>query len=482
MTELFAGYCPMFRKGSCTRVKTFILASALLVFPGALLAQRGAGGGRTGGGTAGGGGLSSTGRASGVDEKDDLKDFHATLAVQGTSQQIVEYAAMVKSTEVASMEVKALLEQLNKQSNASEIASRGAAIERAVEKARMENKKFLDGFSEQQKFGLKEIIKGLAKADADLAQQAQALNSEVANTKAAGQPIANSARSLERALTSFRSQQIGLGEEMSIGAGSDGQDSAFSLSPVKNPVSFGSKQIVVTTSGTILKGAAEGAQSTFTLKLTADLSDLQQDITGVLHAQLDKAERCGERIEIRRAALTPLQSVSLVMVELHFERWSCRGGGQPAEMAEGNGTIEVKLTPSVVDGTLRLTPEIARVDATGLIGELLRSGSPGEALRDEIMDSLLFAIHQGADFNTTLPAAARGNTTLHGAQFQGSGSRLLVLLESEIRLSNEQAASMIEELKTNKLRTDELRAGEAKTGELKGRTSAPAPVQATTPR
>jgi hypothetical protein len=57
-----------------------------------------------------------------------------------------------------------------------------------------------------------------------------------------------------------------------------------------------------------------------------------------------------------------------------------------------------------------------------------------------------------------------------------------VLLESEIRLSNEQAASMIEELKTDKLRTDELRAGEPKTSELKGRTPAPAPVQATTPR
>ncbi len=460
-------------------LSVIIFAIAVLSSSCAVLAQV-ADGGQAGDSPTGG--VMSGGKATGVAEKDDLKDFHLVLTVQATGHQIVEYALMMKSTEAATVELKALLEQLSKQNSASEIASRGAAIEQAVEKSRMENKRFLDGLSEQQKFGLKEIIKRLARADADLAQQAKVLNSEVANTKLAGQPIANSAQSLERALTSFKSQQIGLGDEMSIGAGNNGQDSAFSLRPVRNSVSFGSKQIVITSSGTILKGAADGSESIFTLKLSADLSDLQQDITGVLRARLDKAERCGERIEIRRAALTPLRSTSLVIVELHFERWSCRGGGQPAEMAEGNGTIEVKLTPSVIDGTLRLAPEIARVDATGLIGQLLRSGSPGETLRDEIMEALLFAIRQGVDFNTMLPAAARGNATLHGAQFQGAGSRLLVLLDGEIRLSNGQAASLIEELKTDGLKTDELKTGEPKTSELKGRTSAPAPVQATTPR
>jgi hypothetical protein len=406
--------------------------------------------------------------------KDDLKDFHLTLAVQATSQQIVEYAVMMKSTEDASAELKALLEHLSKENNASELASRGAAVEQAIERARAENRKFLDGFSEQQKSGLKEIIKRLTKADADLAQQAKALNLEAGNTKAAGQPIVNAAQSLQHALTSFKSQQIGLGEEMSIGAGKNGQDSAFNLPPVKNSVSFGSQTIVVTTSGMILKGPAEGSQNTFTVKLTADLSDLQQSIAEVLHAQLDKAERCGERIEIRTATLTPLGPASLVVVQLHFERWSCRGGGQANEMAEGIGTIEVKLTPSVgADGALRLTPEIARVDAEGLIGQLLRAGSPGETLRDEIMESLLSAIRHGGDFNTTLPAAARGNATLHGAQFQGTGSgKLLVLLEGEIRLSNEQAASFI----------DELKADELKTSELKGRSSTPETVRATVPR
>src|ERR1700691_1916972 len=131
-----------------------IFGATLLACPCAVLAQRGAGGGRTGGGTAGGGGLSSVGKPSGVDEKDDLKDFHEAMAVQASSQQIVEYAAMMKGTEAASAELKSFLEQPSKENIASELSSRGANLQQAIERARTENNKFVEGFSEQQKSGL----------------------------------------------------------------------------------------------------------------------------------------------------------------------------------------------------------------------------------------------------------------------------------------------------------------------------------------
>jgi hypothetical protein len=155
-------------------------------------------------------------------------------------------------------------------------------------------------------------------------------------------------------------------------------------------------------------------------------------------------------------------------VQLHFERWACLGR-DVNEMVEGNGTIEVKLTPSVGgDGALRLTPEIGRVDAQGLIGELLRSGSLGETLRGKIMESLLATVRQGGDFSATLPPSVRGGATLHRAQFQGTGSgKLLVVLDGEIRMSSEQATSLT---------------GALKAGESKRRTSAPETVQATVPR
>ena len=456
---------------------TIVLAAALLAHPCGVLAQRGGGGGHVGGGTAGGGGLSSVGKATGVDDKDDLKDFHAVMAVQATSEQVAGYAAMMKSTEVASAELKTFLLQLAKENGAAELAGRTATVEQAIEKARTENKKFLDGFSESQKSGLKEISKRLIKADSDLAQQAKVLDLEAGNSKIIGQPITASVQTLDRALTSFQTQQIGLGEEMSIGNGKSGADSAFNLAQVKRSITVASQPIAITTSEVISNSVASGGQNTFKLQFTADLSDLQQNITDVLHSELDKSDRCGERIAVQGATLTPSEPASVVLVQLHFERWTCMGR-EANEMVEGNGTFAVKLTLSVGDdGAVRLTPEIARVDAQGLIGDLLRSGSPGEMLRDKISESIFSAIRQGSDFNATLPPAARSNATIHDARFQGSSSgKLWVVLGGEIRVSNEQVT-----LLTSELKAGELNAGELKAPELK-RRPAQETVQETVPR
>ena len=85
------------------------------------------------------------------------------MAAQATGSQIVAYAAMIKSTEAANAELKAFLEQLGKSGGAFELASRSATLDQAIETARTENKKFLDGFSDTQKSGLKEITKRLTK-------------------------------------------------------------------------------------------------------------------------------------------------------------------------------------------------------------------------------------------------------------------------------------------------------------------------------
>lgn len=443
----------MFRESSCiSGVRTLVLGAALLACPCEMLAQHGAGRGMGGDTGVNGGAMGSGGRATGISLKDDLKDFHAVLAAQATSQQIIEYTAMLKTTAGASAELQGFLELLGKQNNGSELASHGSTLDQAIENARTANKKFLGGFSEQQKSTLKEITKRLIKSDTDLAQQARALGQEVGDGKGIGQPLANSAQGLEHALTIFRNQQLDLGEEMSIGAANNGPDYAYDLSPVKSSVNFANQLIKLSTSGVVSQGVAEGGQNTFKLELTADLSDLQQNITEVLRAQLDKANRCGERIAVLSATLSARAPASLVIAQLHFERWACGtvfGRETMSEIAEGNGTVEVKLTPSVgEEGTLRLAPEIGRVDAGGFVGELLRSGSLGEALRDTIAGSLLSAVRQAGDFKATLPAAAQGYATLHYAQFQGTGSgKLLVALDGEIRVPNEKATLLTSELK-----------------------------------
>ncbi|MGC2371780.1 MAG: hypothetical protein WA474_22115, partial [Candidatus Sulfotelmatobacter sp.] len=105
-------------------LKTLVLATAILAYPCTSFAQHGGGGGHIGGSAAGGGGLSSGNRASGVENKDDLRDFHETMAVQASNEQKAAYTAMVKSTAAAGAQLQGFVALLDKQNNASEIAQR----------------------------------------------------------------------------------------------------------------------------------------------------------------------------------------------------------------------------------------------------------------------------------------------------------------------------------------------------------------------
>ncbi len=434
-----------------TGLKRAILAAALL-FPCAMLAQRGGGGGgHVGGSAAGGGAMGSAGRATGVDAKDDLRGFHEALAVQASREQILAFAAMLKSTAAASSELQAFVEQLKKPDTAPEVARHDKALGDALETTRTLNKKFVEGFSEPQKSGLKEVTKKLTKADSELAQQARMLD-QAFEAKAAGPQLVSSAQGLERALASFQHEQIDLGGEMSIDSSNNAQDSTFNLPSVKNSVNVANQPVAITTSGVVSKGRIVAGQNTFAVEVVADIEDLQDDITGVLRSRVNRANRCGEQIAIQTAALTPQGPSGVVAALVHYERWTCTptlGRESLNEIVEGNGTIEVKLSPAVSqDGTLRLLAQIGRVEAEGLIGDLLRSGPVGEDLRDKIAESVLAVISQGADFRAALPAGARGYATLRRAQFQGTGSgKLAVLLNGDIRVPNENLAALTSELK-----------------------------------
>jgi hypothetical protein len=459
--ELFGwvGKTVMLRRGSSSTIERIVLAAALLACPCAMFAQHGGGGGRIGGSAAGGGGLSSGNHASGVDAKDDLRDFHQIMAVQASNEQKIAYAAMVKSTATAGAELQRFVELLSKGQNPPEVARRDKSFEEAIETARTLNKRFLEGFSEPQKSGLKEITKRLGKADSELAQQAKVLDQEV-DANAAAPQMAGSAQNLERSLTTFQRGQADLGEEMSIAPSGKGQDSAFNLPPVKNKVKFADQAITVITSGVVSNSVAEGGGNTFAVQLTADMSDLQQTIADVLRARLDQADRCGERIAVETAALTPRGSVAVVTTQLHYERWTCNtmfGRENMNEIVEGNGTIEVKMTPTVAeDGTLRLVAQLGRVEAEGLVGELLHSSTLGETLRDKISDSVLSALRQGGDFKAALPAGARSYATLRRVQFQETGlGHLITVLDGEIRVSNENLLAVTSELRERSLQSPE---------------------------
>jgi len=426
-----------------------ILATALLASPLAATAQRHGGGGSN---IAGSGSLSGYSRPTGVAEADSLRDFHQVLALQGTSQQVAEFQRLIKITEAAQSALQSFQQPLHEEKGTAESSRRGA-LDQALENARSETRKFQESFSPAQKSGLKDLAKRLAKADSDLDLQQKRLDHSLdqsVDANAASPELAALSEALEKALTDFYNQQLAIGREMSITL-SSGQDLAFTLPRVKSTVSIGHRTVPVAISGAVSQIAAQGGQRTFKLELVADLSDLQQNISEILRAQLDTAQTCGQRVAIRQASLTPATPASTLKIWLHFERWMCTrtlGQATSNELAEGDGTVEIKLTAAVENpNTLKLTAAFGHIDATGMLAEALRSGSLGEELRDQVAQSVQSAARAASDFKVTLPPAVQNSAVIQSAKFQDVGAGdLTMVLDGRIEISSEQAEQLASQL------------------------------------
>ncbi len=190
------------------------------------------------------------------------------------------------------------------------------------------------------------------------------------------------------------------------------------------------------------------------LELTTDLSDLQQNLTALFAAELDKDDRCADRIQIQDATLTPIEPASLVVVQLHYERWVCAklfGKQQVQKLIGGNAVIRVRLTPSVGENhsELRLTPELGPIQADGSLGELLRAGNLGEIIRDKIQDTILSALQKGLDCNAILPPVLQGTVTIQDARFRDAGSgRLIVTLDAQAQITDDQLQDLEKQLRS----------------------------------
>jgi len=433
----------MLRSGISFSTITALILGCALAHPVVAAAQRHGGGSSIGGGI--NGSVSGSNRPTGIDEKDSLRDFHQVLAVQATSQQITEFQALVKTTQAAQSELQALVQQLHNQNAAADPAHRDT-LTAALDDARNRTKQFQEGFSEAQKSGLKDTAKRLAKADFDLEQEEKKLGQSF-DLKASAPDLIVHAESLDKALTDFSNQQLALGREMSITLAS-AQDVVFTLPQVKSVVSIGHQPVPVSASGLLSQIAAQGGQRTFQLVLIADLSQMQQNITDLMRAQLETSATCGERLAIRQATLTPAAPAGLLTLWLHYERWICTGQRTATELAEGDGQVEFKLTTALdPPNTLKMTAAFGRIDASGMFGEALRSGSLGDNLRDHVAQSVLSAARAASDFKTALPPAIQNSANLQTAKFQALGvGGLSVVLAGRITLTNEQTAQLASQL------------------------------------
>jgi len=231
------------------------------------------------------------------------------------------------------------------------------------------------------------------------------------------------------------------------------QNVTFKVPPVKIPLKIKEQSVTITAFAVVSVRSKDAETSFFKLELSADLGELQQNMTALLGSQLDKEDACGERISIEHAELAPVEPASVAVVQLHYERWACAkvlGKEKSKRLVGGNATIEVKLTPAIEQNNteLRLVPEVGKIDADGSLGELLRSGSLGDILRDKIRTSILSAMQKGMDLSATLPPAMQRHATIQSAAFKDGGSgRLVAVLAGEGQITREEVQALSRQIK-----------------------------------
>jgi hypothetical protein len=470
-----------------------LLAAGIVFLAGSstVFAQRGGGGGGGGAGAIGPTGghnaapiiclYDCPALRGGLSSEDSLKNFRRVMAVQATEEQRAAFARIAQSIQDASDRLQAFRESIQKapasKLDDGKFSDATSTIDQAVERARASNHNFLISLSPAQESGLKETTKKLEIADSDLDRQSKAFDQVVHSVQPGGEQIAASAASLDKALASFQNEHLALGKEMSIIFPAGGQELSFNFPLATNTIDVAGQPVSIPAAGTVSRIAVSastgtsssatassglstsaGAASTiavdnshnlFNLKLTADLSDLQQNITALLRSQLNRYARCGERTTIQQASFTPLATAGLVIANVHYERWVCPGGPSSAmEVTSGDGEIEIKLTASADPKTgLMFVPEITRVTAQGSLRELLRSGDLGATLRDQVAASLLSALQKTADLRIALPPAVQQSATLQKAQFQEAGvDQLSLVLEGQLQLTDAQLGQFTDQL------------------------------------
>ncbi len=189
--------------------------------------------------------------------------------------------------------------------------------------------------------------------------------------------------------------------------------------------------------------------------MTVDLGSFQENITPVLRAQLNRSDRCGERLSVERATLAPAAPSSVLNVQVHYERFGCvkaLGKEVIKRLMGGNAGIEVDLSPSVEEPTSRenpvrenpdrenpndrqsisLTARVRKIYEDGSHGELLNSGQLGDSIREKIGASIESAVRKSANLKSSLPPEVAELASIKSVQFaDGGGGRLWLAIAGE---------------------------------------------------
>jgi len=220
-------------------------------------------------------------------------------------------------------------------------------------------------------------------------------------------------------------------------------DVTLKIPPLKTSLSIQGQPVQITAWGTV----SAAAPGNFQIAVTLDLGNFQENLTPVLAAQLNRSDRCGERLSLERAVLAPAAPSAVLTAYVHYERFTCVKAFGKEGLVGGNGAVEVNLSPAVGENHIVLNAEVRKIDTDGSLGEVLRSGSLGDALRQKIAAAIESAVQKSTDFKSTLPASMANLVAVQTVRFaDGGAGRIWLGIGGKVRLSPEQFQAVAKEL------------------------------------
>ena len=224
------------------------------------------------------------------------------------------------------------------------------------------------------------------------------------------------------------------------------------LPPVATTVNVQGQPLTIPVEATVSQGPAS-----LLVAAQAGLGDLQRNLLPILAAQLNRSDRCGERIQLHTAGLRPAPPSAILDATMHVEKWACAkafGKEIVKRLVGGEGAVRVRITPRVDNGSaIVLDAEVVSVDADGSLGEILRSPQFGDELREKIRTSIASAVEKSANLHAVLPPAVKDIVTVRSAAFADGGRESLMMrVAGEVRIPPEQAAALLEKLKTTAMK------------------------------
>ena len=223
-------------------------------------------------------------------------------------------------------------------------------------------------------------------------------------------------------------------------------DQPIVLPPIHTSLNVDNQPVAIVVSGSLAKLPAAPANDVFRLHIDADLGGLQDNVTAILRAELNKDDRCGERLSIQAAKLLPAPPSGTLTASLHFEKWACIKAfhkNMAKRLAGGDGIAEVHLIPEVRDGTaVRLNAELGAIQADGSIGEMMQSPAFADALREKIAKAL-----DKVQLETAIPRAIRSTVRLESVGFaEGGGGRLFLRIQATVTVPSRDAKALLDRL------------------------------------